>query len=151
MPEVKFDVETTMSPEQVKAALLDFGDNRPNIWPGLAAEEYKVNSVGDGSADVREGTRMPGMEIWARETYDWTKPNTVRWTVSESNFCEAGSFMETVLEAAEGGGTIIHVTWNRTGSTEQGRAIIQMVVDSGGQLVKDSLGGAFRGMEAAAG
>lgn len=34
--------------------------------------KYKVYETGDTSADVREGTKGPGMTVWAREHYDWS-------------------------------------------------------------------------------
>ena len=64
---IAFDVETSMSTDEVRAALLYFSERRPEIWPGIAREEYKVYSVGSDSADVREGSSMPGLTIWARE------------------------------------------------------------------------------------
>jgi hypothetical protein len=78
MPKVEMDVETTLPPERVRAALLDFSHRRPQIWPGIAPSLYEVSSVGDTTADVKEGTKSPGMTVWARERYDWSDPETVR-------------------------------------------------------------------------
>jgi hypothetical protein len=33
---------------------------------------------------------MPGMKIWAREHYDWSRRGIVSWRVVESNFCTPG-------------------------------------------------------------
>src|SRR3989304_248929 len=55
MPRVEADVETTLSPERVREALLDFSDRRPEIWTGLAGEMDEVYSVGETSADGRGG------------------------------------------------------------------------------------------------
>ena len=42
MPEVEMDVETTLPPERVREALLDFSERRPQIWPGIAATRVSV-------------------------------------------------------------------------------------------------------------
>ena len=91
MPSVDRAVETTLSPEALRDALIDFSDRRPDIWPGLSRELYEVYSVGETTADVKEGNKSPLGPFWAREHYDWSDPDTVRWTVQESNFCAPGS------------------------------------------------------------
>ena len=87
MPKVEKDVTTPVAPDRVRAALIDFSPRRPEIWPGITPSQYKVYDVGATSADVREGTRG----LWAREHYDWSDPQTVKWTVQESNFSSVGS------------------------------------------------------------
>jgi hypothetical protein len=37
--------------------------------------------VADTWADIREGYRGP---IWWRERYDWSVPDTIKWTAVES-------------------------------------------------------------------
>jgi hypothetical protein len=91
MPRVEFDAETSLSPEQVVAALTAFTDRRPDIWESLSRDVFHVYSVGDTTADVREGNKLP--KIWARERYDWSTPGRIRWEVTESNFCDPGSYV----------------------------------------------------------
>src|SRR4051794_30361129 len=86
-------VDTTATPDQVLAALTDFTDRRPDIWPGLARELYEVYEVGETSATVREGSTKPS-KVWARERYDWSTPGVVRWEVLESSFSTPGSYVE---------------------------------------------------------
>ena len=93
MPKVETEVETSLPPERVKAALLDFSDRRPEIWPGIEPSQYEVYEVGETWADIKEGSKFPGTTIWARERYDWSDPDTVRWTVQESNFSAPGSYV----------------------------------------------------------
>jgi len=147
MPRVEADVETTLSPERVREALLDFSDRRPEIWTGLAGEMYEVYSVGETSADVREGTKLPGKMIWAKERYDWSSPDTVRWTVVESNFCAPGSYVAATMHARDDGGTRVHVVWERTGTTLLGRFLIRMISVMRGKPVASSLRGAFDRLE----
>ena len=148
MPWAEFDLETSLSPEQVQAALLDFSDKRPELWPGIEPSLYKVHSVGETTADIQEGTKMPGLTVWARERYDWSEPGTIRWTVQESNFSSVGSYVEAKLTPREGGGTTVHVTWNRTGSTLLGKIIIRMIALARGKPVAASMEQAFRKLEA---
>jgi hypothetical protein len=104
MPHVEVDTDTTLPPERVREALLDFSDRRPDIWPGLDRSLYEVYEVGETTADIKEGSRLPGTTIWAHEHYDWSDPDTVRWTVVESNFCTPGSRVYATLHPRDGGG-----------------------------------------------
>lgn len=149
MPQVEFDVETKAEPDAVRDALIDFGECRPEIWPGIAPDLYEVYSVGETSADVKEGSRIPLGAFWAKERYDWSDPQTVRWTVVESNFCSPGSFVSATLAPADGGGTRIRVHWERTGTTFLGRLIGRMIVLTKGGPVAGSLKKGLRRLERA--
>lgn len=85
--QLELETETSLSPEQVVAALTDFTERRPKMWTGISPQLYEVYSVSETNADVREGTKQGPLNVWARENYDWSTPNTVIWTVKESNFC----------------------------------------------------------------
>jgi hypothetical protein len=139
VPVVEFDVETPLSPEVVRERLIDFGERRPEVWPGITPDLYEVYSVGETSAEVKEGTRLPIGEFWAKEHYDWSDPRTVRWTVEESNFCAPGSFVSATLHPRDGGGTRIRVHWERTGTSFLGKAIGRMIVLTKGKAVAASL------------
>jgi len=148
MPRVEVDVETSLPAERVREALLDFSDRRPDIWPGLERTLYEVYSVGETSADVKEGSKMPGMTVWAREHYDWSTPGTVRWTVTESNFCAPGSYVAATMTPRDGG-TRVHVEWERRGTTLKGRLVIRMIKLSKGKPVAASMRQAFEKLEQA--
>src|SRR5439155_16181236 len=107
------DLDTPLPPERVISGLTNFSERRPAIWPGVTPSLYEVYSVGETSADVQEGTKAPGMTVWAKEHYDWSTPSTVTWTVRESNFCAPGSYVSAVITPGAGGGSHIHVTWDR--------------------------------------
>jgi hypothetical protein len=131
---LEVDIESTLPPQRVIDALIDFSDRRPDIWPGLAPEFYEVYSVGETSADVKEGSAMPGVKIWAREHYDWSNPGVVSWTVSESNFCTPGSGVVAEITPRDGG-SHMHVTWERTGSNLKGRMLVRMMKLTRGKLI----------------
>jgi len=147
MPRIELDVETALSPDRVRSALLDFSERRPDVWPGLEPSAYEVYEVGETSADVKEGTKLPGKVIWARERYDWSSPDTVRWTVEESNFLTPGDFVEVSLHPGDGGGTRVHVVWQRTGATLLGKLVVRMIALSKGKPVASSLRQAFERLE----
>ena len=149
MPRVEFDTSTTLSPEQVTALLTDFSDSRPQRWPGLWDGAYKVISVGETTAEVREGNKSP--KVWARERYDWSKPGVVRWEVLESNFCKPGSFVEAHISPGEPSGSRVHVVWNRSPSSFMGMVATAMIVISRGAPVKSSLDKGLKKAEAGAG
>jgi len=142
------EVETSLPPERVRAALLDFSDRRPDIWPGLTRSLYKAHSVGETTADIQEGTKTPFGKVWATERYDWSDPNTVRWTVQESNFSTVGSYVAATLEPRGDGGTRVHIEWSRSGTTLLGKFLVRLIVMSKGKPIVSSVQQAFKKMEA---
>ena len=142
---VEFDMRTSLPPEKVVGMLTDFSERRPDIWPGLWQGAYHVYSVQDTTAEVREGNRTP--KIWARERYDWSTPGMVRWEVLESNFCKPGSSVEARVAPADGGGSTVHVRWNRIPTTLSARLVALLVVLTRGGPVKASLNAAFKRAE----
>jgi hypothetical protein len=147
MPRLELDVETSLPPERVREALLDFSERRPDIWPSLERSLYQVHSVGETSADVTEGSKLPGATIWAREHYDWSTPNTVRWTVTESNFCTPGSFVAATIHPREGGGTRLHIEWERFGTSLVGKLAIRMIALTKGKPIAASVKKTFDALE----
>ncbi len=147
MARLEVDIDTSLPPERVIQALTDFSDRRPDIWPGLAREFYEVCSVSDTTADVKEGSVRPGMKIWAREHYDWSKPLSVSWTVKESNFCTPGSGVVAEMKPRDGG-TRIHVRWTREGSNFKGRMIVRMMKLTKGKPIISSIRSALEKLEA---
>jgi len=148
MPHLELDVDTIVPPERIRAALLDFSERRPEIWPGLEPSLYEVYEVGDTTADIREGSKMPGTTIWAREHYDWSDPDPVRWTVVESNFCTPGSRVYATLNPTAGGGTRIHIDWDRTPTTFGGRVAVFIIKATKGKPLAMSIEKALKKMEA---
>ncbi len=146
---IEFDLETTASPQKVRTALIDFSKRRPQLWPGIEPSLYQVYSVGETTADVREGNKGPGMKLWAREHYDWSDPYTVRWTVQESNFSAPGSYVAATVRPGSDGGSVVHVTWDRTGSTVVGRLICRMIRMSKGKPVAASFKRGLAALETA--
>jgi hypothetical protein len=141
------DVETRLPPETVRSALIDFGPDRPQVWPGITPDLYQVYSVGETSAEIKEGTRLPVGEFWAKEHYDWSDAKTVRWTVVESNFCTPGSFVSATLEPRDDGGTRVQLQWERSGTSLRGKFMGRMIALSKGKPVAASFEKALRRLE----
>lgn len=142
MPHVEFDMETRLPPEKIVSMLTDFSERRPDVWSSLWEGAYQVYSVGETTAEVREGNRSP--KIWARERYDWSEPGVVRWEVLESNFCTPGSFVEVQIEPKAGGGSKLHVVWERTPATYSARLMLSVIALTRGAPVKSSINKAFK-------
>jgi len=120
---VEVDTHTKLAPEQVRAALLDFSDRRPDIWPGLSREYWKFYSTSGTTAEVREGSTKP-VRIWARELYDWSDPEVVRWEMIENpGVMEPGSYVSARIVKASDGGSDIHLVWDRTPINFKGRFV----------------------------
>jgi hypothetical protein len=139
MPRVEFDMETRLPPDKVQAAMVDFSERRPEIWPGIEPSLYEVYSVGEKEAEIKEGTKMPGATIWAREHYDWSIPGTVTWTVRESNFCAPGSYVSATVSPKGDGGSRIHVTWERTPTSFIGRVATMLIKATNGKPIAASI------------
>ena len=112
MARIEFDIPTDAPADAIRAALLDFSQRRPELWPGLPPDQYEVYEVGDTWAEIREGYRGP---IWVRERYDWSTPGRVAFTAVDSGFATPGSYVVVEIEPAEGGGSTLHITWDRRG------------------------------------
>jgi hypothetical protein len=136
MTRVEVDMETATEPKVVFDAFLDFSERRPALWPNLAEKYYKVHGVGENTADVTEGSGFP-FNIWAREHYEWDREaGMVKWAAAESNFCTPGSGAELTIRPREGGGSLIHVAWQREPTTAKGRFLIKMIAAGDGKRLK---------------
>ena len=135
MAHVEFEISGDASPEMVRAALLDFTDRRPELWPGLPRDQYAIYEVGDTSAEIREGYRGP---IWNRERYDWSVPGRVEFTVVDSGFAMPGGYVTVDIEPREGGGSTLHIAWDRRGKGLFGRAFVGLMALTRGAAVRRS-------------
>ncbi|GAB1694281.1 hypothetical protein [Krasilnikovia sp. M28-CT-15] len=111
---MRFDVETKASPEQVRRALTDFTDRRPQTWNRtLDPKNYELREQGDTWAVAREST--PGSPFWVVARYDWSEAAVIRWTVLESSYGGGGDGFVRIMPAGAGGSRL-HVEWTTTGA-----------------------------------
>ena len=55
MVEIRFEVDTPLPPQQVRAAATDFSERRPQIWSGIDPKHFRVHALGDRTAEVSGG------------------------------------------------------------------------------------------------
>ena len=81
MPTFHFHQTTTATPEQFIAGLTDFGPGRAELFENSADGYLEVHDQGPNEADFTEGSSG----IWERLHYDWSDPNRVVLTTTDSN------------------------------------------------------------------
>ena len=81
MATIHFTTTTTATPEQFTTAVTDFGPGRSELFGNTDDSQLKVHDRGPDWADVTEG-KGPA---WERLRYDWSDPNRIRMTTTDSN------------------------------------------------------------------
>jgi len=138
MATITFQVESPLRANEVIEALTDFSERRPELWPAIDPEVYRVHEVTSGSALVTEGTDFMG-GIWATELYEFNGSNTVRATVQESNFWHPGGTWELSAEPREGGGSVLRVTRDRRPKNHKARLFEMMMRVVGARVLASEL------------
>ena len=110
---------TTATPEQFVAALTDFGPGRSKIFPRSSDDDLVVHDQGPTSADVTEGSGG----IWERLRYDWSDPNRVVLTTTDSNVFGGDSGHLYMFKRNTDGTTDIDVTVVREGKNFKGKVV----------------------------
>ena len=133
MPQIRFRVETRLSPAAVLAALTDFGPRRAEVWPNIDSDHFKVHDQGAGWAEVTEGSAVAG-GVWERERYSWDAGSgTVSVETLDSNTWGPGSRWEYRLSPApSGAGTLVDVDVTRNGKGLKG-SLIGLALSLGGR------------------
>lgn len=131
MARIHYEADGDIAPDRFIAALTDFSERRPELWPNLSPSCYKVYEVGDTWADVQEGTDILGC-VWARERYDWTEPGRVTLTLVESASFRPGTAIDYRIAPREGGGCHVAVDFQRIATSLNGR-VVGAAVQLGGR------------------
>ena len=130
MSTIRYSHTTTATPEQFIAALTDFGPGREKLF-GKSADGYlKVHSQGQHEADVTEGSGG----VWERLRYDWSDPNRVVLTVTDSNTWGGRSGYTYTFTRRPDGTTEVHVVNVREGKNLKGR-VLALVLGTVGKSV----------------
>jgi hypothetical protein len=144
MATLHFEATTTATPEQFVAALTDFGPGRSKIFENSADDDLKVHSQGPTEADVTEGSHG----IWERLRYDWSDPDRVVLTTTDSNTWGGNSGHTYVLSQGSDGKTVVDYTVVRDGKTLKGK-VLGVVVDTVGKgRLKKAFDGTIKAIEA---
>ena len=116
MSAIHFHQTTTLTPEQYIAGLTDFGPGRSKLFGNSADEYLKVHQLSRSQADVTEGSGG----IWERLHYDWSDPNHVVLTTTDSNLWGGASGHTYTFTRHPSGTTDIDVDVIREGKNFKG-------------------------------
>jgi hypothetical protein len=144
MATIRFHQTTTATPEQFVAAVTDFGPNRSQIFRNSADGYLKVHSESPGHTDVTEGANG----VWERLSYDWSDPNTVVLTTTDSNVWGRNSGHTYALTRQSDGTTAVDVTIVREGKSLKGRLIEAVVAVAGPRFLRNDFAKTLRAIEA---
>jgi hypothetical protein len=135
---------TTATPEQFVAALTDFGPGRSELFPNSADEDLKVHDQGPTHADVTEGSRG----IWERLHYDWSDPNRVVMTTTDSNTWGGDSGHTYTFTRQPDGTTELDAVVVREGKSLKGRALGVVLAIFGKRVLGGALEKTIKAVEA---
>jgi len=135
---------TTATPEQLLAGLTDFGPGRSKIFGNTDDKYLKVHDRGPTDADVTEGAAG----IWERLHYDWSNPNHVVLTTTDSNLWGGSSGHTYDFKRRPDGTTDLDVTVVREGKNLKGRLLGAIVGGIGKGRFEKSLADTVKAIEA---
>ena len=119
MTAIHFTEVTTSTPEQFIAGLTDFGPGRSQLFANSHDDYLQVHDQGPGFADVTEGSGG----VWERLHYDWSDPNHVVLTTTDSNLWGGASGHTYTFTRRADGQTGIDVVIVRDGKNVKGRLL----------------------------
>ena len=119
MPTIHLHLTTNLTAEQYIAGLTDFGPGRAKLFPNSADEYLKVHQQSRTEADVTEGSGG----VWERLHYDWSDPNQVVLTTTDSNIWGGASGHTYTFTRQPNGSTDIDVEVVREGKNFKGRLL----------------------------
>jgi hypothetical protein len=143
-PEIHFHQTTMLTPEQFVAGLIDFGPGRSKLF-GYSADEYlKVHRLGSSEADVTEGSDG----IWERLHHDWSDPNRVALTTTDSNLWSGLSGHVYTFTRQPNGTTGIDLVVVRDGKNFKGRVLGLLLRTIRRRVLKRAFEDSVRAIEA---
>ena len=119
MSTIHFHQTTTATPEQFLAGLTDFGPGRSKLFGNSADEYLKVHHRGPHEADITEGSRG----IWERLHYDWSNPDRIVMTTTDSNLWGGNSGHTYTFTRRPDGTTDVDAVVVREGRNIKGRLL----------------------------
>jgi hypothetical protein len=144
MPTIHFKETTKSTPEQFVAALTDFGPGRSKVWGNTADKYLKVHGQGPREADVTEGSTG----IWERLHYDWSDPNRVVMTTTDSNLWGGNSGHTYTFTRQPDGTTDVDVVIVREGKNLRGRVLGVVLGVVGKRILEKRFGNTIKAVEA---
>src|SRR5206468_3298822 len=135
MTTIHLSQTTTATPGQFVAGLTDFGPGRSELFGNSADGYLKVHDRGPGQADVTEGSRG----VWERLHYDWSDPNRVVMTTTDSNTWGGRSSHTYTFTRNADGTTAVDVVVVREGKNLKGRLVENLVGTVGKGVLQSAL------------
>jgi hypothetical protein len=135
---------TTATPEQFIGGLTDFGPGRSELF-GRSADGYlKVHDQGPTEADVTEGSAG----VWERLHYDWSDPDRVVMTTTDSNLWGGASGHTYTFSRQPDGTTELDAVVVRDGKNVRGRALGAVLTVFGKRVLGKELEKTVKAIEA---
>ena len=144
MATIHLNVTTTATPEQFVAALTDFGPGRKDLFPNSADDYLEVHDQGPTEADVTEGSSG----IWERLHYDWSDPNRVVMTTTDSNTWGGNSGHTYTFTRRPDGRTDIDYVVVRDGKNLKGRFLGVVLGTVGKRVLAKAFANSVKAIEA---
>ena len=135
---------TTATPKQYVAGLTDFGPGRSKLLGNSADAYLKVHHLGGSHADVTEGSGG----IWERLHYDWSDPNRVVLTTTDSNVWGGRSGHTYTFTRKPDGTTEVDVVVIREGKNLKGHMLGALVGTGGKRVLAKALAKTAKAIEA---
>jgi hypothetical protein len=144
MATIRLHQTTTVTPEQFVAALTDFGPGRSKLFGNSADEYLKVHDQDSTHADVTEGSGG----IWERLQYDWSDPNRIVMTTTDSNVWGGASGHTYTFTRQPNGTTDVDAVVVREGKNIKGRALAGVLATIGKRVLAKEFGKTVNAIEA---
>ena len=142
--EIHFHHTTTLTPEQYVAGLTDFGPGRSKIFSKSADDYLKMHDRGSSQADVTEGSGG----IWERLHYDWSNPNHVVLTTTDSNVWGGASGHAYTFTRHPNGTTDVDLVVVREGKNLKGRLLGFVLRTIGRRVLERAFENSVKAIEA---
>ena len=144
MSTIRLHQTTSLTAEQYVAGLTDFGPGRSKLFGNSADGYLKVHSRGLSEADVTEGSSG----IWERLHYDWSDPNHVVLTTTDSNLWGGASGHTYTFTRRPDGLTDIDVVVVREGKNFKGRVLGLVLGTVGRSVLEKAFENSVKAIEA---
>jgi hypothetical protein len=143
MTTIRLHQTTTATPEQYVAGLTDFGPGRAKLFGNSDDKYLKVHHRGRSEADVTEGSNG----IWERLHYDWSDPDRVVLTTTDSNFWGGASGHTYTFSRRPNGTTDVDVVIVRDGKNLKGRLLSFVVRTIGRGVLEKAFANSIKAIE----
>jgi len=144
MSTIRFHYNTTSTPEQFIAGLIDFGLGRSKLFSNSGETYLVVHHRGISDADVTEGS----CGIWERLHYDWSNPDCVVMKTTDSNVWGGKSGHTYKFTRLPDGTTLLDALVVREGKNIRGRLLGLMLRTIGRQVLEKAFANTIKAIEA---